>query len=188
LTINVQVRHDGAMPVESVKFSEPYPVSAWSKMMDLKTQDVAELGPVVEGVFAALETSSVRLINPLRLLEIGLQTACNHVRAGALLWTTGLDALFAAEKQVSFTARLKSFLGRTLGYFRRIGSAAVLFIPLAMSRPAYSTCGTCWHTERRFCRSTGSLSSFASSPRNWPTLPWKSGHMKRSYMKALYSR
>lgn len=110
LTINVQVR-DGEMPVENVSCAEPYRASEWSKMMDLKTQDVAELGPLVEGVFALLESGAVRLINPLRFLEIGLQTAFNHIRAGALLWTAGLDALLAAEKQVWFAARLKSFLG-----------------------------------------------------------------------------
>jgi hypothetical protein len=110
LTINVQVR-DGEMPVENVSCAEPYEASKWSRMMDLKTQSVAELSPLIEGVFAMRESNAVQLINPLDFLEIGLQTAFNHIRAGALLWTAGLDALLTAEKQVRFAARLKSFLG-----------------------------------------------------------------------------
>jgi hypothetical protein len=65
----------------------------------------------VEGTLTGLESDSVPVKNPFQFLEIGLQTAVNHIRAGALLWTVGLDCLLAAEKQDRFATRLKRLLG-----------------------------------------------------------------------------
>ena len=41
-----------------------------------------------------------------------MQTAFNHWRAGALLWTLGLDGLLAAEKRDVFVSRLDALLGK----------------------------------------------------------------------------
>jgi hypothetical protein len=97
--------------VENVSIAEPYPMSQWGKMMDVQKGNPAELGPLVEGTLQAFESASVPVVNPFQFLEIGLQTAYNHVRAGALLWTMGLDALLVAEKQRRFASRLNRLLG-----------------------------------------------------------------------------
>jgi hypothetical protein len=112
IIVSAQLTDAGTAKVESVHFAEPYPMSQWSKMMDPAKLDVAELAPLVEGTLAALESGAVRTMNPFQFLEIGLQTAFNHVRAGALLWTMGLDALLAAERQDRFASRLIRLLGK----------------------------------------------------------------------------
>ncbi|MEK7407715.1 MAG: hypothetical protein AAB225_21770 [Acidobacteriota bacterium] len=117
LIICAIVRDNGDITVESVEFVEPYPMSQWSKMTDIDKLAVAQLAPLVEGTFAVYESGVVRAINPFHFLEIGLQTAYNHVVAGALLWMMGLDGLLAAEKQVWFASRLKRLLGEATPVF-----------------------------------------------------------------------
>ena len=114
--------HDsGPLLVEDVEFVEPYPDSQWSRMLDLEELDVAQLELVVEGTLVAFESQKVRTINPFQFLEIGLQTAFHHPRVGALLWTMGLDALLAAEKQKRFASRLVRLLGEQTLVFPRDG-------------------------------------------------------------------
>ena len=62
-------------------------------------------------------------------LEIGLQTAVNHGKAGALLWMIGLDALLAAQGEALFAARLCRLLGKDTRIFPR---------DYAGLRPAYT--------------------------------------------------
>lgn len=111
IIVDAQLTEAGAANVETVHFAEPYPMSQWSKMMNLEKLDAAALTPLVEGTLVALESRAVRTKNPFQFLEIGLQTAFNHVRAGALMWTMGLDALLVAEKQDRFASRLIRLLG-----------------------------------------------------------------------------
>jgi hypothetical protein len=112
IIIDAQITDAGTANVESIHIAEPYLMSQWSRMMDLEKLDVAELAPLVEGTLTAFESRAVRAMNPFQFLEIGLQTAFNHVRAGALLWTMGLDALLAAEQQDRFACRLIRLLGK----------------------------------------------------------------------------
>jgi hypothetical protein len=111
----------GQLNVETVSCPEPYPMSRWSNLIDIKKLDTDELAPLVEGTLVALESTSVPAKNPFQFLEIGLQTAFNHVRAGALLWTMGLDGLLAAEKQDRFAERLKRLLGENTLVFPEDG-------------------------------------------------------------------
>jgi hypothetical protein len=44
IIVDAQLTDAGTANVERVNFAEPYPMSQWSKMMDLAKLDVAELG------------------------------------------------------------------------------------------------------------------------------------------------
>ena len=81
-------------------------------MLSYEKNDPAQLAPLIEGTFAALESKSVRQINPFQFLEIGFQSAVRHYRTGALLWIVGLDGLLGAEKRDVFKARLGRLLGK----------------------------------------------------------------------------
>lgn len=90
-------------------------------MLSVEKSDPAQLPALVEGTLAALESKNTRQKNPFQFLEIGLQSAVNHYRAGALLWIVGLDGLLGAEKRDVFKARLIRRLGANTLVFRRIG-------------------------------------------------------------------
>src|SRR5437867_1036047 len=77
---------DAGLKVETVSIPEPYPNSLWGRMLDVEKSDPAELPALVEGTLAALESENTRQKNPFQFLEIGLQSAVNHYRTGALLW------------------------------------------------------------------------------------------------------
>lgn len=55
----------------------------------------------------------MKIVNPFRFLEIGLQTSINHRRAGTVLLMMGLDGLLGAAKQALFSNRLQKLLGTT---------------------------------------------------------------------------
>lgn len=116
--IIIGARRSGAgLTVETVSIPEPYPNSLWGRMLSVKKCDPAQLPVLVEGTLAALQSKSTRQKNPFQFLEIGLQTAFNHYRAGALLWTVGLDGLLGAEKRDVFKARLIRLLGKDTRVF-----------------------------------------------------------------------
>jgi hypothetical protein len=102
---------DAGLKVETVSIPEPYPNSLWGRMLSVEKSDPAQLPALVEGTLAALESKNTRQKNPFQFLEIGLQSAVNHYRAGALLWIVGLDGLLGAEKRDVFKARLIRLLG-----------------------------------------------------------------------------
>jgi len=104
-------RSEAGLKVETVSIPEPYPRSLWGRMLDIERCDAAQLPAFVEGTLAALGSTSTRQKNPFQFLEIGLQSAVNHYRAGALLWTVGLDGLLGAQKRDVFQARLVQLLG-----------------------------------------------------------------------------
>jgi hypothetical protein len=108
---------EGALTVERVHRPEGYAIPFWGRMLDLRKLDPAQLGLLVEGTLAAEESGCVPIVNPFRFLEIGLQTAVNHRRAGAVLWMMGLDGLLAAERQVVFSNRLQKLLGKDTRIF-----------------------------------------------------------------------
>lgn len=108
---------EGCLTVERVHRLEQYATPLWGRMLDLQKLDPAQLGPLVEGTLTAEESGCVPIVNPFQFLEIGLQTAVNHRRAGAVLWMMGLDGLLAAEGQVVFSNRLRKLLGKDTPIF-----------------------------------------------------------------------
>ena len=107
----------GSLTVERVHRPEEYAIPLWGKLLDLRKLDPAHLEILVEGTLAAEQSGCVPVINPFRFLEIGLQTAVNHRRTGAVLWMMGLDGLLAAERQVVFSNRLQKLLGKDTRIF-----------------------------------------------------------------------
>lgn len=105
--------------VEDVCIPEAYPDSKWGRIIDVRKLVPTDLALLVEGTLHAFETKIVQVVNPFEFLEIGLQTAMHHQRAGALLWILGLDGLLAAEKQRLFVARLVRLLGKETRVFPR---------------------------------------------------------------------
>lgn len=111
------IASEASRRIQNVFIQEAFPDSRWGRMMDAEKLDPTVLARVVEGALQAFESGSVPVINPFQFLEIGLQTAFNHRRAGALLWITGLDGLLAAEKRDVFVARLTGLLGTEAAVF-----------------------------------------------------------------------
>jgi hypothetical protein len=113
LIINSEVMDNGSRRVISVpRRPEPYAVSRWGKLLKIDDLSVDELKALIDGTLSALQSDSVPQKNPFQYLKIGLQTAILHIKAGALLWMIGLDALLAAQKDTAFSARLCRLLGR----------------------------------------------------------------------------
>ena len=100
------------MRVENVTLAESYVISKWGNMMTPEKGDPAALAVLVEGTVAALESGFIPVVNPFQFLEIGLQTAFNHVLGGTLFLTFGLDGLMGgAGGEDVFSKRLARFLG-----------------------------------------------------------------------------
>jgi hypothetical protein len=117
LILDCRRSEDASLTVERVHRPEDYATPFWGRTLDLRKLDPAQLGLLVEGTLAAVESGCVQIINPFRFLEIGLQTAVNHRRAGAVLWMMGLDGLLAAERQMVFSNRLQKLLGKDTRIF-----------------------------------------------------------------------
>jgi hypothetical protein len=130
------IASDASSRIQNVFIPEAYPDSKWGRMVEADKLDPTVLVRVVEGTLQAFESKSVPVINPFQFLEIGLQTALNHRRAGALLWITGLDGLLAAEKRDVFTARLTRLVGDDAPVFPQdwIGRAPVYTVGQVASR------------------------------------------------------
>jgi hypothetical protein len=96
---------------------EPYAACRWARLLRINDLSVGELKALMEGTLSALQSEAVPSRNPFQYLEIGLQTAFNHPKAGALLWMIGLDALFVAQKEERFSARLCRLLGKDTRVF-----------------------------------------------------------------------
>jgi hypothetical protein len=96
-----------------VECYEPYATTPWADGLSLKNKNlsVEELGKLIDGVRSAIEANSIESRNPFQYLEIGLQTAFHHLKAGALLWMIGLDSLLAAQHEALFASRLCRLLG-----------------------------------------------------------------------------
>jgi len=105
--------------VSNVVFGENYFKSSWARRLSIDDRPLEELKTIVEGTLKALNSNSVPARNPFQYLEIGLQTAVNHPKAGALFWMIGLDALLSAQHSVVFEARLSRLLGRNSHIFPR---------------------------------------------------------------------
>ncbi len=103
---------DGRLTVERVHVPEGYAKPFWGRMLDIGKLDPRQLPILINGTFQAIESGAVPLVNPFRFLEIGFQTAVHHRRAGAVLWTMGLDGLLAAESSARFSQRLQKLLGK----------------------------------------------------------------------------
>jgi hypothetical protein len=97
-------------------FPEHYAVTRSARRVRVDDLPVDELSAIIDGTLWALDSDSVTA-NPFQYLEMGLQTAVNHGKAGALLWMIGLDALLAAQGATLFAARLCRLLGRDTRIF-----------------------------------------------------------------------
>jgi hypothetical protein len=75
---------------------------------------------ILDGVNRAFDSSSVRLQNPILLLEHGLQT--DNVYLSMLMWVMGLDVLLMAGNIGPFVDRLEGFLGGTAYVFPPVNS------------------------------------------------------------------
>jgi hypothetical protein len=80
----------------------------WARMLGVYHSSLSELQCVVRGVNAAFNGSVTRLINPLYLLELGLESTNPHLLI--FLWVTALDALLMAGNPENFKERLYNFL------------------------------------------------------------------------------
>lgn len=109
--VNSELKESGAEEVVSVSYPECYWLSKWANLLSIDSQPFVELGSIIDGTLAALEADSISTKNPFQYLEIGLQTAVNHRKAGALMWMIGLDSLLAAQRADTFKARLCRLLG-----------------------------------------------------------------------------
>jgi hypothetical protein len=112
-----QRTEEGSLTVERVHRLEQYATPLWGRRLDLGMLDPAQLGLLVEGTQAMEESGCVPIVNPFRFLEIGLQTAVNHRRSGAVLWMMGLDGLLAAGGSAAFSTRLQKLLGKDTRIF-----------------------------------------------------------------------
>ena len=81
----------------------------WPRMLWPSSISESEVTRTVEGVQKAFSTTSVRLKNPFYFLELGLQADNPGVRS--FLWTTGIDALLAANSESKFVRRISNLLG-----------------------------------------------------------------------------
>ena len=109
--INAELTDAGSLRVANVQRPEPYATTRWGELLSLKNLSVEELGKLIDGVRSAIEAESTESRNPFQYLEIGLQTAFHHLKAGALLWMIGLDSLLAAQGEALFASRLCRLLG-----------------------------------------------------------------------------
>jgi hypothetical protein len=117
LIVNSELMDDGSRRVVTVARPEPYAVSRWAQLLKIDDLAVNDLKALIAGTLSALESESVACRNPFQYFELGLQTAVNHMKAGALLWMIGLDALLAAQKDTVFSARLCRLLGKDTRVF-----------------------------------------------------------------------
>jgi hypothetical protein len=115
--INTERTETGSLKVESVRCAEPYVTTRWGDALSLKNLLVSELGCLIDGVQSALDLPSAESKNPFQYLEIGLQTAVNHFKAGALLWMIGVDSLLGAQRESFFESRLCRLLGEQTRVF-----------------------------------------------------------------------
>ncbi len=83
--------------------------TAWARVV-LDQSAITDWGEILSRFRKAVEQNFVRVINPVRLFQHGLEATEIHIRV--LLWTTALDALLMAESGSKFETRLCSFLGR----------------------------------------------------------------------------
>lgn len=112
ILVNSALRDDGTVSVINVCLPESYAVSRWANLLRVDNLSVDQLKILMVGTLSALESDSIPSRNPFQYLEIGLQTAVNHPKAGALLWMIGLDSLLAAHGEAMFAARLCRLLGK----------------------------------------------------------------------------
>jgi hypothetical protein len=88
---------------------ESFKTTKWARCTCLHGLNMNDLALCHEAVCQAFEKGAARLINPIRLLEHGLQGTEMHIRV--LLWAIALDALLIAHNGKTFERRLCNLLG-----------------------------------------------------------------------------
>jgi hypothetical protein len=110
LLVLVGVRNRGPLDIMSNHRRLPcLEKTIWRRQMSFEKDRIADIPLVMSRIQTAMSQSVVRLVNPIRLFELGLQAT--SIEIGTLLWTAGLDALTMANKKREFADRLSKFLG-----------------------------------------------------------------------------
>ncbi|HLH00984.1 MAG TPA: hypothetical protein VKX49_32065 [Bryobacteraceae bacterium] len=105
--------------IESSPPNKPLCKTFIGRSVDLEAQTFPQdFTPVYDGIRRANHDRLVRLINPVHLLEHGLQTC--HAYLGTMFFVIGLDVLFMAGESERFIERVAGFLGPTTLLFPRI--------------------------------------------------------------------
>jgi hypothetical protein len=81
----------------------------WARIGLVAHPDLADFSSIFNAVGSALTSGPGRLLNPIRLLEHGLQSSERLVRL--LLFTAGLDMILMAMKRDPFVERISRLLG-----------------------------------------------------------------------------
>jgi len=106
--------------------------SEWTRRTAPKLTNETDCKLIVDAVLDAFSNKS-RMMNPLRLFELGLQSHHSYIRT--MLWTTALDGLLMAKTSQLFVARLCKYLGETHDVFPP--SVGIAIMPLGLRQAAY---------------------------------------------------
>jgi hypothetical protein len=101
-------RGDDLLPV-AVNLRQPYHSFSWARVVRFPYLWGNRIELIAEGIEQCIADRVVRLLNALRLLELGLQSTEPYIRL--LLWAVGLDSLLMAITLENFVSRLENFLG-----------------------------------------------------------------------------
>jgi hypothetical protein len=108
ITSVCEIRGHELIP-STVNLRQPYYCFSWARVIrELRTTE-DQVGLIGEGIGQCISGRVVRVVNALRLLELGLYTTEPYIRL--LLWVGALDSLLMANTAENFALRLKSLLG-----------------------------------------------------------------------------
>ena len=99
----------------------------WSRRTAPQLANATDCKFIVDTVLDAFANKS-RVVNPLRLFELGLQS--DHLYIRTMLWTTALDGLLMAVKEQLFVDRLCKYLGEGHAVFPPVPGITVRQITL----------------------------------------------------------
>lgn len=100
----------GQNGVFSTIHKPPLTSTPWGRIIAFQNRSVAEVQRAVRGVQKVFKRRIARLINPLFLLEMGLESTNLHIRT--FLWLSAIDCLLMAATRVLFEKRLTNMLGQ----------------------------------------------------------------------------
>jgi hypothetical protein len=87
----------------------PMKSTPWGRIVGYENCSLSDIRCVVRGVQAAFRSRTLRLINAVYFLELGLQATNDYI--GTFLWVSGLEAILMAGNSVKFRDRLVNILG-----------------------------------------------------------------------------
>ncbi len=108
-TVLFEHRAEGLASV-SVWHRPPMRSTPWARVAAFNTPtSLPDVQTVVRRVLRAFAQNVVRLVNPLYLLEYGLEATNPHIRV--LFWVTALEGLLMSVRRDNFKERLFNLLG-----------------------------------------------------------------------------